>query len=127
MGREAMQLFLRRAAEERLSVVVVDPMAPVGCVLQGAEDGNLRLVHAGHALDSSRTFVDSGVSAGAVLEVVPRLYGGVMEPTLIDLAREYNQYMMICRRCYARNALRAKNCRRCHATDLRKKKLSKYV
>ncbi|TNJ27026.1 Ubiquitin/Ribosomal protein L40e [Giardia muris] len=127
MGMEAMQLFLRRAAEEKLSVVVVDPSTPVGCVLRGMEGDNLRLVHAGHALESDQTFADSGISAGAVLELVPRLCGGVMEPTLLDLAREYNQYMMICRRCYARNALRAKNCRRCHATDLRKKKLSKYV
>ncbi|KAG9390902.1 hypothetical protein J8273_7167 [Carpediemonas membranifera] len=45
-----------------------------------------------------------------------------MEPTLEALARKYNCEFLICRECYCRNSLRAKNCRRCKNTDLRVKK-----
>lgn len=82
-----------------------------------------RFVFAGRTLDEAKTLGDYSIGESSVLDLVPRLFGGVMEPTLINLAREYNQNMMICRHCYARNPLRATNCRRCRGTNLRKKKL----
>lgn len=86
-----------------------------------------RFVFAGRTLDEAKTLGDYSIGESSVLDLVPRLFGGVMEPTLVNLAREYNQNMMICRHCYARNPLRATNCRRCRGTNLRKKKLSKYA
>ena len=45
----------------------------------------------------------------------------VADPELRDLARQHLLYHMICRKCYARNALRAKKCRKCGSTRLRMK------
>ncbi|CAK7357446.1 unnamed protein product [Dovyalis caffra] len=49
-----------------------------------------------------------------------------IEPTLLELARKYRQYKLICRSCYARLPPRAKNCRkkkRGHSNQLRAKKM----
>ncbi|KHN02205.1 Ubiquitin-60S ribosomal protein L40 [Glycine soja] len=54
-----------------------------------------------------------------------RLRGGIIEPSLMALARKYNQDKMICRKCYARLHPRAVNCRKkkCgHSNQLRPKK-----
>ena len=91
-----------------------------------AIDGQ-RFVFAGRTLDETKTLEDCSIRDASVLDLVPRLLGGVMEPTLVNLAREYNQNMLVCRHCYARNPLRATHCRRCRGTNLRKKKLSKYA
>uniref|UniRef100_A0A6V7QX63 Large ribosomal subunit protein eL40 domain-containing protein n=1 Tax=Ananas comosus var. bracteatus TaxID=296719 RepID=A0A6V7QX63_ANACO len=51
--------------------------------------------------------------------------GGIIEPSLMALARKYNQDKMICRKCYARLHPRAVNCRKkkCgHSNQLRPKK-----
>ena len=51
--------------------------------------------------------------------------GGIIEPTLAAIARKNNCEKIICRKCYARLHLRAKNCRKksCgHTTQLRAKK-----
>ena len=53
------------------------------------------------------------------------LKGGIIEPNLIALARKNNCEKMVCRKCYARLHLRAKNCRKkkCgHSNHLRVKK-----
>ncbi len=50
----------------------------------------------------------------------------MIEPTLKTLAEKFNCEKLICRKCYARLNIRAKNCRKCHCTDLRlKKKIKK--
>jgi len=63
--------------------------------------------------------------AESTLHLVLRLRGGVIDPALMALARKYKQDKLICRKCYARNHLRATNCRKkkCgKTTDLRPKK-----
>ena len=53
------------------------------------------------------------------------LKGGAIDPNLIKLARKNNCEKMVCRKCYARLHLRAKNCRKrkCgHSNHLRVKK-----
>lgn len=37
------------------------------------------------------------VSAGSTLHMLPRMCGGVIEPSLIVLARKYNQDKKVCR------------------------------
>ncbi len=49
----------------------------------------------------------------------------MIEPTLKKLAEKNICEKMICRKCYARLNIKAKNCRKCSSTDLRKKKLLK--
>ncbi|KAF5737435.1 hypothetical protein HS088_TW13G00315 [Tripterygium wilfordii] len=64
----------------------------------------------------------------STLHLVLRLRGGIIEPSLMALARKYNQEKMICRKCYARLHPRAVNCRKkkCgHSNQLRPKKKSK--
>ena len=46
----------------------------------------------------------------------------MIEPTLKILAQKYTCDKMICRKCYARLNIRAKNCRKCHSSKLRIKK-----
>jgi large subunit ribosomal protein L40e len=46
----------------------------------------------------------------------------MLDPTLKNLAQQNVCNKMICRKCYARLNIRAKNCRKCHSKDLRKKK-----
>ncbi|KAL3570507.1 hypothetical protein D5086_027756 [Populus alba] len=48
----------------------------------------------------------------STLHLVLRLRGGIIEPSLMALARKYNQEKMICRKCYARLHPRAVNCRK---------------
>ena len=53
------------------------------------------------------------------------LKGGAIDPNLASLARKFNYEKKICRKCYARLHIRAKNCRKkkCgHSSDLRIKK-----
>nr|UXY87523.1 ribosomal protein L40 [Cryptomonas sp.] len=53
------------------------------------------------------------------------LRGGIIEPTLAAIARKNNCEKVICRKCYARLHIRAKNCRKksCgHSNQLRLKK-----
>lgn len=57
--------------------------------------------------------------------LILRLKGGIIEPSLMNLAKKNNCDKKICRRCYARLHPRAKNCRKrkCgHSNHLRIKK-----
>ncbi|XP_023563215.1 ubiquitin-60S ribosomal protein L40-like [Octodon degus] len=61
----------------------------------------------------------------SILHLVLRLRGGIIEPSLRQLAQKYNCDKMICRKCYARLHPRAVNCRKkkCgHTNNLRPKK-----
>ncbi|KAK3404074.1 hypothetical protein EUGRSUZ_K00415 [Eucalyptus grandis] len=68
----------------------------------------------------------------STLHLVLRLRGGIIEPSLMALARKFNRDKMICRKwpnlvckCYARLHPRAVNCRKkkCgHSNQLRAKK-----
>ena len=49
----------------------------------------------------------------------------MIEPTLKSLAERHNSKKMVCRKCYARLDIRAKNCRKSkcgHSSDIRPKK-----
>ena len=51
-------------------------------------------------------------SVESTLHLVLRLRGGIIEPSLRQLAQKYNCDKMICRKCYARLHPRAVNCRK---------------
>ncbi|PIO40555.1 hypothetical protein AB205_0117940 [Aquarana catesbeiana] len=83
---------------------------------------------------SSRAMTDGSSAHGidviaalvkSTLHLVLRLRGGIIEPSLRQLAQKYNCDKMICRKCYARLHPRAVNCRKkkCgHTNNLRPKK-----
>ena len=86
---------------------------------------NQRLVFAGKELEDNEMIGSYPIAEEATLEVLFKMAGGVIEPTLAALAKKYNCDKMICRKCYARLPPRAHNCRKkkCgHSNHLRPKK-----
>ena len=52
--------------------------------------------------------------AESTLHLVLRLRGGVIEPSLMELAKKFNQNKLVCRTCYCRLDPRAVSCRKKH-------------
>ncbi|WOH06761.1 hypothetical protein DCAR_0626189 [Daucus carota subsp. sativus] len=95
----------------------------------GADAEEMRLVFAGKELEDYHVVADYEIQNESTVDVLVRLRGGKgghgrIDPNLIVLAQKYNQKKMICRKCYARLDIRAKNCRKkkCgHSNQLRPK------
>ena len=69
---------------------------------------------AGALLPMLTLAVVSPARAESTLHLVLRLRGGVIEPSLMELARKFNQDKKVCRTCYARLDPRAVVCRKKH-------------
>lgn len=77
----------------------------------------MRLVFGGKELEDERIVGDYHIQQESTLDVLLRLRGGKggpprIDPNLLVLAQKHNQKKMICRKCYARLDIRAKNCRK---------------
>ena len=95
------------------------------CEKSGLPCDEVRLVFEGKQLDLELPLADYSIEAGSTVHMLPRMDGGVIEPSLVVLAKKYNSDKKVCRICYARLPPRATNCRKkiCgHSNQLRPKK-----
>lgn len=125
-----MQIFVESLSNNTITIEAQpsDTIADVKAKIHAREglhpDGQ-RLIFAGVQLEDDKALSDYSIQKDNTIHLALRLRGGVIEPSMKELAEKYNVNKKICRKCYARLHPNATNCRKkkCgRSTKLRPKK-----
>lgn len=112
-----MQIFVRNVDGKSLAFDV-DSDEPIYSLKariderQGVPAAEQRLVWSCRQLADDRTFGDYDIERDSTLNLLFRLPGGIIEPSLQKLAQKTNCDKKVCRQCYVRLPERATNCRK---------------